>query len=210
MMIRVLLVDDHPVVRSGIRTLLSQARDIVVVGESGDGLHAVKAITDLEPDVVLLDMEMPGISGVEVARQIRERDLPVKILALSAYDDERYIEGLLETGASGYLTKEEPPEAIIGAVRGVARGEEGWLSRRVTAKVVRQTRSGLRANQAETLSPREIDVLRLLAQGGTNGQMATDLGIAERTVRFHLHNIYDKLGLKGRGEAIVWAVRNGL
>jgi DNA-binding NarL/FixJ family response regulator len=120
-----------------------------------------------------------------------------------------YIEGLLNAGSAGYLTKEEANERIVEAVRGVARGQDGWLSRRISAKLMRRSMGGNR-DPLTDLSAREIDVVRLLAKGLTNGQMAIELGIAERTVRFHLHNIYDKIGLRGRGEAIVWAVQQGL
>lgn len=201
--IRVLLADDHPIVRSGIRALLERASDIEVVGEALDGDQVLALVGELAPDVLLLDMQMPGMNGVEVARQLQEAATQVRILALSAYDDERYIEGLLNCGAAGYLTKEEALDTIVEAVRGVARGEEGWLSRSVTAKVVRNRRAG------NELSERERDVLRMLAKGRSNGQIALELGIAERTVRFHLHNIYDKLNLSGRGEVIAWAVRKG-
>lgn len=207
--IRVVLTDDHPIVRSGIRALLETANDIRIIGEASDGKQALQLVEDLRPDVLLLDMEMPGVSGIDVARQLKALNSPIKILALSAYDDERYIEGLLTAGAAGYLTKDEAMETIVQAVRGVARGEEGWLSRRVTAKVVRSKHLGGNDPLAQ-LSDREMDVARLLALGHTNGQMALELNIAERTVRFHLHNIYDKIGLNGRGEAIAWAVREGL
>lgn len=206
--IRVVLTDDHPIVRSGIRALLDKAGDIRVIGEASDGREALQLVEDLRPDVLLLDMEMPGVSGIDVARQLKAVNSPAKILALSAYDDERYIEGLLSAGAAGYLTKDEANETIIQAVRGVARGEEGWLSRRVTAKVVRSRHLSADDPMA-LLSERELDIARLLALGYTNGQMAVELSIAERTVRFHLHNIYDKIGLNGRGEAIAWAVRQG-
>jgi DNA-binding NarL/FixJ family response regulator len=202
------LTDDHPIVRSGIRALLDKAGDIRVIGEASDGRQALQLVEDLRPDVLLLDMEMPGVSGIDVARQLKAVNSPAKILALSAYDDERYIEGLLSVGAAGYLTKDEANETIIQAVRGVARGEEGWLSRRVTAKVVR-SRHLSADDPLAILSERELDIARLLALGYTNGQMAVELSIAERTVRFHLHNIYDKIGLNGRGEAIAWAVRQG-
>jgi DNA-binding NarL/FixJ family response regulator len=203
--IRVVLVDDHPVVRSGIRGLLEQADDILVVGEANDGEEALRLLERLTADVILLDVEMPRMNGIEMAKQLQENAAQIKILALSAYDDEAYIDGLLTSGAAGYLTKEEALHRIVEAVRGVANGEDGWMSRRVTAKIMRQRASGDR-DPLTDLSDREIDVVRLLAQGLTNGQMALSLGIAERTVRFHLHNIYDKVGLRGRGEAIVWAV----
>jgi DNA-binding NarL/FixJ family response regulator len=128
--IRVALTDDHPKVRASIRHLLEQAMDIVVVGEASDGAEALRLVADLAPDILLLDVEMPGMSGVEVARRLKAAGAPVRVLALSAYDDEQYVGELLATGAAGYLTKDEAPEAIVEAVRGVARGEKGWFSRR--------------------------------------------------------------------------------
>jgi DNA-binding NarL/FixJ family response regulator len=133
----------------------------------------------------------------------------VKILALSAYDDDHYVNGLLAYGAEGYLTKEEASHSIVDAVRGVAEGKVGWFSRRVMAKFINRRRAGLPDDPLSELTDREADVLRMLARGATNALMAAELGIAERTVRFHLHNVYDKLNLRGRGEAIVWAVKNG-
>ena len=130
-MIHVVLTDDHPVVRSGIRQLLEKTADIVVVGEASDGAEALRLVSELSPDVLLLDMEMPGETGVQVARQLQAAGSPVRILALSAYDDEQYIAGLLASGAAGYLTKDEAMEMVIDAVLGVARGEIGWLSARV-------------------------------------------------------------------------------
>jgi DNA-binding NarL/FixJ family response regulator len=207
-MIRVLIADDHPLVRSGLRTILERSNQIRVVGEADDGLQTLKLISDLDPDILLLDMEMPGLNGLDVIRELQDRK-SIRILALSAYDDDHYILGVLASGAFGYLTKDEAPNTIVEAVRGVAAGKEGWLSRRVTAKLVNRRRAGLPDDPLSELTIREADVLRLLARGSTNAQMAAELGIAERTVRFHLHNLYDKLNLRGRGEAIVWAVKNG-
>lgn len=136
--IRVMLTDDHPIVRRGIRHLLEKAPDILVVGEAGCGEEALRLAEELAPDVMLLDMEMPGMNGIEVARRLRAKKSPVCVLALSAHDDEQYILGLLKRDVAGYLTKEEALDTIVEAVRGVARGEEGWLSRRITAKVLRQ------------------------------------------------------------------------
>ncbi|HLE16569.1 MAG TPA: response regulator transcription factor [Anaerolineales bacterium] len=128
---RVLLADDHARIRAGIRQLLSNLPDILVIGEAGDGEEALQLVEKLAPDVLLLDVEMPRKNGQQVAMELRDRKSKVRVLALSAYDDRNYIEGMLESGASGYLTKDEVPEVLIEALRGVARGEDGWVSKRV-------------------------------------------------------------------------------
>ncbi|HEX2979176.1 MAG TPA: response regulator transcription factor [Anaerolineaceae bacterium] len=133
--IRVILADDHAVLRIGIRNLLSHSPDIEVIGEAGDGFEALRLVNELNPDVLLLDMEMPGMDGVEVARQLRMRVSPVRILALSAYNDRQYILSMLDQGASGYLIKDEAPGTIVEAVRSVAKGERGWFSRKVAARM---------------------------------------------------------------------------
>jgi len=206
--IRVLLADDHPVVRTGIRTLLQQADDIVVVAETGDGREVFRLVDELTPDVLLLDMEMPGLSGVEVAMQLREKSAPVRVLALSAYDDEEYIRNLLVHGAAGYLTKEEATEIIIDAVRGVARGEQGWFSRRAIAQLSALTRH--ENNPAKELSIRERDVLKLVAAGKTNLEIGHSLGISEKTVEKHIGAVFTKLQVSSRVEAAVLAVQQGL
>ncbi len=205
--IRIVLADDHPVVRSGIRALLEAEPDMSVVGEASGGLEALRLVETLAPDVLLLDMEMPDLTGVEVARRLKAGGASVRVLALSAYDDGHYILELLAIGAAGYLTKEEAPETIVDAVRGVARGEEGWLSRRAAASIAAWTRRD--QESFARLTEREAEVLRLLARGWTNGQIGEELCLSERTVRFHLRNIYDKLGVNTRGEAIAWAFREG-
>jgi DNA-binding NarL/FixJ family response regulator len=133
--IRVILADDHVVVRIGIRNLLSRSTDISVIGEASNGVEAIQLVDELKPDVLLLDMEMPELDGVEVARRLRAAKAPVKILALSAYNDKQYILSMFDQGAAGYLTKDEAPEKIIEAVRGVAAGEQGWMSRKVAARL---------------------------------------------------------------------------
>jgi DNA-binding NarL/FixJ family response regulator len=205
--IRALLIDDHPIVRSGIRMLLEQAPDIQVVGEADTGQHALELVRQLKPDDVLLDVEMPGKSGLDVARELHDAQLPVRILALSAYDDEQYILSLLASGAAGYLTKEEALDTIIEAVRGVARGEEGWLSRRAAARIAQATRHAARS--PIDLTGRESDVLDLLVKGRSNSQIAAELHVTERIVRFHLTNIYEKLNVSSRSEAISWAFTHG-
>jgi DNA-binding NarL/FixJ family response regulator len=132
---RVVLADDHPALRSGIRVILGRAPDISVVGEASDGVQTLHLVEDLAPDVLLLDMEMPGLTGVEVARRLKAAGSPVRVLALSSYDDKQYILELLVNGALGYLLKEEAPEKIVAAVRGVARGERHWVSQRVAAQM---------------------------------------------------------------------------
>jgi DNA-binding NarL/FixJ family response regulator len=132
---RVVLADDHPALRLGIRMILGRAPDINVVGEASDGVQTLHLVEDLAPDVLLLDMEMPGLTGVEVAQRLKAAGSSVRILALSSYDDKQYILGLLVNGVLGYLLKEEAPEKIIAAVRGVARGERHWVSQRVVAQM---------------------------------------------------------------------------
>jgi DNA-binding NarL/FixJ family response regulator len=206
--IRVVLADDHPVVRSGIRNLLEKASGIEVVGEASDGKEALEMAVEMQPDILLLDMEMPKIKGVEVAKKLNETGSPVRILVLSAYDDKQYILELLANGAAGYLTKEEAPEAIVEAVRGVARGEQGWVSRRVGDHIARWM------NVAEPkklrLTSREAEVLRLVVSGKTNQEIGLALEISEKTVEKHLEGVFTKLGVTSRVEAAVQAVREGL
>ena len=207
--IRIVLADDHPVVRQGIRSMLEKASDLVVVGEAGGGEEALRLVEHLSPDVLLLDMEMPDISGLEVARRLLADGSPVHVLALSAHDDEQYIFGLLDHGAAGYLTKDEAPSTIVEAVRGVARGEKGWISRRVANKLVRRKRMALEA-ATSALSDREREVLRLMGRGYNNTRIAETLFISEGTVKNHVTHIYDKLNLRTRAEAVAWAWQHGM
>ncbi len=206
--IRVLLADDHPVVRTGIRNLLSKSSDIEVVGEASNGAEALQMVTELTPDVLLLDMEMPGLKGVEVAQRLHSAGTEVKILALSAYDDKQYILELLESGAAGYLTKEEAPETILEAIRGVSHGEQGWVSRRVAAQMSVWMREDEPDNTR--LTHRELEVLRLVVEGKTNQGIGLNLGISEKTVEKYLEAVFAKLGVTSRVEAAVYAVREGL
>lgn len=206
--IRVILADDHPVVRTGIRTLLQQADDILVVAETGNGSDVFGLVEQVQPDVLLLDMEMPGLSGVEVAMRLKEQGASVRVLALSAYDDEEYIRNLLVHGAAGYLTKEEAIEIIIDAVRGVARGEQGWFSRRAIAQLSALTRQ--ENTPGKDLSKREIDVLRLVAAGKTNLEIGHILGISDKTVEKHIGALFTKLQVSSRVEAAVLAVQQGI
>jgi len=203
--IRVVLADDHPALRLGLRVLLDQAPDVEVVGEAGDGVETLAMIEALQPDVAVLDCRLPGMEGTEIAREIRRRGWPVRVLALSSYDDDRYVQGMLEAGAVGYLLKEEAPETILAAVRGAVRAE-GYWSPAVAAKATAWPPQGPPAG----LTRREVEVLRLVAKGLSNAGIARELGIKERTVSFHVSNILKKLKATSRVEAAVWAKEQGL
>jgi DNA-binding NarL/FixJ family response regulator len=206
--VRVVLADDHPVTRAGIRKFLDKDPDIEVVAEAETGEDTLRLVQEHHPDVLLLDMELPGIKGVDVARQLRESGSAVRILALSSYDDKQYIFGLLAAGASGYLIKEEIAQTIVEAVRGVARGEQGWVSRRVAAIMANWTRQG--ENEGRGLTDRETQVLRWVSKGKTNQEIGVELGISEKTVEKHLESVFSKLRVASRVEAAVLAVREGL
>ena len=196
--LRVLIADDHPVWRRGVRDLLSAEADIDVGAEATNGQEALRIIRSTRLDVVLLDMEMPVVTGVEVAQTIQDEGIPVRVLALSSYDDAAYVTELMRNGASGYLTKDKPPELIVEAVRAVARGEGRWF---VAMKVNR--------DPASALSERERQVLTLLAGGSPNSAIAETLFISENTVRNHLANAYAKLGVATARGAVAWAWKNG-
>ncbi|HWQ83439.1 MAG TPA: response regulator transcription factor [Anaerolineales bacterium] len=205
--IRVLLIDDHPIVRSGIRNLIENSIGIEVIGEASNGSNGLELIEKLQPDVVLLDMELPDIPGNEVALRLRDKGSTCAILALSAHDDRMYIQELLSSGAAGYLMKEEIPEFIVDAIRGVARGERGWLSRKIAAQMTEWMQAG-HQTPAE-ISSREKEVLKGVVDGKTNQEIAFQLGISVKTVEKHLDGLFTKLGVASRVEAAVMAVREG-
>ncbi|HJW89961.1 MAG: hypothetical protein A2Z16_04725 [Chloroflexi bacterium RBG_16_54_18] len=204
--IRVVIADDHPVTRAGIRRFLEKQPDMQVVGEASDGEAALRLVEEHTPEVLLLDLEMPGLGGTEVARRLKSTGSPVRVLALSSYDNRQFILSLLASGAAGYLIKDEVPETIIEAVRGVARGEQGWVSRKVAAKMAAWMQMG--SSTATKLTEREIEVLRLVVAGKTNQEIGFSLGISPRTVEKHIDSVYSKLGVSSRVEAAVFAVRD--
>lgn len=207
--IRVLIVDDHPVVRSGIRSILDEAMGIEVIGEAQNGEEALQLIEKAEPDVALLDMKLPDISGVEIVKKIYTSGGKTRILGLSSYNDREFISQLLHYGASGYLLKEEVPDLIVEAVRGVAGGEPGWMSRKVAA-MLSEFLSKENKEDGYGLTPREMDILRLVVEGKTNDQAGVILGISVKTVENNLHTIYRKMDVMSRVEAAVKAVRDSL
>ncbi len=206
--IRVLLVDDHPVVRNGIRGLLEKAVDIEIVGEATNGEQALQMVDETHPAVLLLDMELPDIPGPQVAQKVQQLYPEVKILALSAHDDSVYVLELLEIGAAGYLMKEEAPEAIVDAIRGVAHGERGWVSRRIAAQMASWVQAGEPGKSKLTV--REYEVLREIVRGKTNQAIALELRISEKTVEKYIRVIFTKLNVNSRVEAAVVAVREKL
>ena len=210
-MIRVLIADDHDVVRQGLRLVLSQEEDIVVAGECADGLRAIARLAALRPDVLLLDMVMPGADGLVVLEAIRSGAAgwrPNVIVLTSFQEDERVI-AAIRAGALSYLPKTAAVEQIVAAVRAAARGES--VLEPVTATLlVRQVRDGTKARPLDALSPRERDVLAGLARGKSNRQIAHALTIGEETVRSHVSSILAKLGLTDRTQAAIFGLQQGL
>lgn len=203
--IRVLLVDDHPALRVGLRVLLDRADDIQVVGEAGDTAEALRAIADLQPSVVVLDCQLPGDGGAAVAQRAREHGWPARVLALSSYADAGYVRAMVDAGAVGYLLKDEAPAAIVAAVRAAALGQT-WFSPAIEDKIAAWERGELPGG----LTERELDVLRLVADGQSNKQIARQLYITARTANFHVGNILQKLHVVSRVEAAIWAREHGI
>jgi len=209
--IRVVLADDHTFVRKGIRDFLEEENDIQVLAEATTGAEAVTLTLQHQPDVAVLDIQMPEMTGIEAARQIKAKAPEVQVLVLTAYDDAPYIFAMLQAGASGYVLKNAPSEELIRAVRTVAAGGSA-LDPTITAKVMAQLSSGKPPGaQAviEKLTQRELDVLRLAARGHTNRAIGLELGISDRTVQGHLANIFGKLGVATRTEAVLLAMKQG-
>jgi len=207
--IRVLLADDHAVVRAGIRQFLEHAGDIEVIAEASDGLEAQEMIRQHQPDVAVLDIQMPIASGIEVTRWARREIRSVGILVLTAYDDDPYIFAVLQAGANGYVLKTASPLEIIQAVRDVHAGKSA-LDPAITQKVMAQILGQKTSFITEELTDRELEVLRLTGKGFTNKAIGAQLGISDRTVQGHLARIFNKLQAKSRTEAVMRAVSMGL
>jgi DNA-binding NarL/FixJ family response regulator len=214
-MISVAIVDDHPVVRAGLRAILEAAGDMRVVAEGATAMDALRLTAEFQPDVLVLDINLPDGSGIDVARKLGDQSLRTAILILTVHRDPQTVFGLLECGAMGYVLKDEALETLAHAVRAVAAGES-WLSPVVASQVVRRavgretTLRGARYQLDTPLTPAELRVLRLLASGLDNAAIAEKLVVTRRTVQNHVSNLYGKLGVTSRTEAMLYAIQHGL
>jgi DNA-binding NarL/FixJ family response regulator len=203
--IRLLIVDDHPIMRDGLRGVFTDDADFEVVGEAGDGAEAVRQAQQLEIDVILMDLRMPRMGGVDAITRLRELGHPARVLVLTTYDTDRDVLPAIEAGATGYLLKDAPRDELISAVRAAHAGQS-VLAQSVAGAVLGRTG----ARSLDTLSPREIEVLRLVADGATNQTAARQLLISETTIKTHLLHIYAKLEVRDRAAAVATAYRRGL
>ncbi len=209
--IKVLLVDDHPVVRRGMRHLLSTCADMEIVGEAEDGPSALRAASSLAPEVILLDVRLPGDSGFEVVPQLRQVVPSARIIMLTTYDDDEYLAKSIGGGAHGYVLKSASDESVAEAIRAVHRGER-VVTPSLMGKVLQQFEdlSKTRARVESGLSDAELQVLRLIAQGATNKQVARQLFLGERTVKRRVREVLRKLGVSHRAQAVIEATKRGL
>ncbi|MGY1746098.1 response regulator [Blastococcus sp. SYSU D00695] len=214
MTISVVLVDDQSMIRTGLRMVLAAEPDIEVVGEAADGAEGVAVVTRLRPDVVLLDVRMPGVDGLEAARRIIGAGLPTRVVVLTTFDEDEYVAAALRAGVSGFLLKVAPPEDLVAAVRTVAAGQ-GLLDPAVTLRVIESFAAApapdpARAAALAALTEREGEVLALVAAGLTNAEIAARLYLGEATVKTHVSRLLLKLGLRDRVQAVAFAYESGL
>ncbi|KAA6216951.1 response regulator [Streptomyces filamentosus] len=208
-LIRVLLVDDHQVVRRGLRTFLEVQDDIEVVGEASDGAEGVARAEELRPDVVLMDVKMPGTDGIEALKRLQALANPAKVLVVTSFTEQRTVVPALRAGASGYVYKDVDPEALAGAIRSVHAGHV-LLHPEVAGALLSQDDPQGGTGRGTTLTEREREVLGLIADGRSNREIARVLVLSEKTVKTHVSNILMKLDLADRTQAALWAVRHGL
>jgi two-component system, NarL family, response regulator LiaR len=207
--IRVLIADDHAVVRQGLRTFLDLQEEIDVVGEAADGEEALAAIEELAPDVVLMDLVMPRLDGIEAIRRIRERTPATRVIVLTSFLDDDKVFPAVRAGAAGYLLKDVQPQELVRAIRTVRDGQ-ALLHPAVAARLMEEIADDSRRREPDPLTPREREVLALLARGLSNKAIARECGVSEKTVKTHVSNILGKLGVNDRTQAALWAVREGL
>lgn len=205
MTIRVVLVDDHAVLRAGLEELLSGAEGIAVVGSAADGASGVEVVRQEKPDVVLMDLQMPGTDGVQATQRIVAEGLGAQVVILTSFSDGERIVAALDAGAVGYLLKDSEPDEVIEGIRAASRGESP-----LNARAARQLLDTRRPRPAVQLTPREREVLTLVREGLANKQIARRLGISERTVKAHLTAAFARIGVSDRTQAALWAEREGL
>ena len=211
--IRLLLADDHAVVRSGLRLLLEAQPDLAIVGEAENGEEAIRRTAELRPDVVLMDIEMPGMNGIEAARRIKAQSPGTSVLALTMYEDDQYFFEMLRAGASGYVPKRAAPDELASAIRAVSRGEvfiHPSLAGRLVQDYLQRRDVEVQEQPTGDLTPREQEVLTLIAQGLSNNEIADQLVISAKTVDRHRENIMRKLNLHNRVDLVKYALRKGL
>jgi DNA-binding NarL/FixJ family response regulator len=207
--IKVLLVDDHQVVRRGLRTFLEVQDDIEVVGEAADGAEGVARAEELRPDVVLMDVKMPGMDGIDALRRLRELDNPARVLIVTSFTERRTVVPALRAGAAGYVYKDVDPDALAGAIRSVHAGHI-LLQPEVADVLLSQEEANTGQGRGGSLTEREREVLGLIADGRSNREIARALVLSEKTVKTHVSNILMKLDLADRTQAALWAVRHGV
>ncbi len=212
-LIEVVLVDDQHLVRSGFRMILESEPDITIVGEAGDGREAVRLARALNPHVMLMDIQMPEVDGLQATEQVMALPSPPKVLVLTTFDREDYVFSALRLGASGFLLKNAPPAQLVDAVRVVAAGDS-LLSPSVTRRIVEAFAAGPALSvpdpALQRLTEREVEVLRLMATGQSNTEIAAELVVGEATVKTHVSNVFSKLGVRDRVQAVVWAFEHGV
>lgn len=208
--IRVLLVDDHQVVRRGLRTFLEVQEDIEVVGEAADGAEGTARAEELRPDVILMDVTMPGTDGIEALRRLRDLGNPARVLIVTSFTEQRTVVPALRAGAAGYLYKDIDPDALAGAIRSVHAGHVLLQPEVAEALLAAQDDQGAPAGRPGSLTDREREVLGLIADGRSNREIARALVLSEKTVKTHVSNILMKLDLSDRTQAALWAVRHGI
>jgi DNA-binding NarL/FixJ family response regulator len=208
--IRILIADDHPVVREGLATMLSRQPDIEVVGEAENGRIAIDKAKELKPDIILMDLRMPEVDGIEAMRRIKINNPETKFIVLTTFDNDEYIFKGIESGARAYLLKDSPREDLFKAIRGVSKGES-LIEPAVAGKVLdRFAELSRHAQASETLSEREVEVLVLMAKGSSNKVIASTLNIGESTAKTHIQSIFNKLGVNVRTEAVTEGVKKGI
>jgi DNA-binding NarL/FixJ family response regulator len=211
--VRVLLVDDDDLMRAGLRSVLSSDDTIEVAGEAGDGGEALDRVRETQPDVVLMDIRMPGVDGISATREVLAGSVDVKVVVLTTFEDDDYIFDALSAGASGFLLKRTKPEELISAIHAVAEGDSllsPSVTRRVIDRMATQPVAGLSGARLEKLTPRELEVLELIGRGLSNREIAESFVIEESTVKTHVKRILMKLGLRDRVQAVILAYETGL